>query len=289
MNETFSHSTERARGSVACGRALFRDGLLADCHESMVEALGLQLQAWSGLEAAFVAESDVGASGQAATTERAFVALQRMSYPKIERLRSAAAAIVLPGAVTRARGDWAEYDWIWAEVERLTWFSARRALTPRALKLRRWARGVSAGLIGLLALFVSFRLWGRLRVQASTSYSEAYLAARAIDGLETTEWLLPDGVAGFLDVMLPCARKVHRVRLVNAHNPGFADRASKAVRVTAFSKSGAAVSVEAAFERLSEERSELALQLEADNTTRVRVNVLSHFKSGGGLAEVIIE
>ena len=93
-----------------------------------------------------------------------------------------------------------------------------------------------------------------------------------------------DGV--WIDVMFPTARSVHSVRLVNSHNLFYADRAARAVRVTAFAGPNEAASVEGSFARLTQERSVLDLPLEAKGVTRVRVELLSYFKTGGGLAEV---
>lgn len=279
MSANFADSVQRASGHIARAQTLFRDSFVLDCHEYMVEALQLQVQAWSELE------SDGGSESESESESDAGLArLERAGYRRVDRLRAALRATEAP-----ANGAATDFDWIWAEVERLTRFSARHALTPRARKRRRILRiALAAGAV-LLALFVAARLWGRPRVRASGIHSEPYAAANVNDGLEATEWLLPDGVAGSVDVLFPRARTVQRVHLLNAHNTFHADRAARAVRVTAFSKQGPVASKEGAFEAFSEARSELVLPLEARGVTRIRVEVLTYFKSGGGLAEVEVE
>ncbi|MET0795577.1 MAG: hypothetical protein ABW061_28925 [Polyangiaceae bacterium] len=256
----------------------------------MVKALRLQLQAWGSRETAAAARAETSEEPESgATREQAFLALERANYQKLERLRAALAALDVPASATVAPSISAEADWIWAEVERLTQVSARHSLSARARTWLRWRRVIVLGSLPLFVLLISFRLWGRPRVQASAVYAADFPAANAIDGLEATEWLLPDDTAGSIDVMFPHARTVHRVRLLNAHNRSSADRAARAVRVTAFSNSGPSVSAKGAFKHFSEERSVLELEIEAENVTRVRVQVLSHFASGGGLAEIEVE
>jgi len=73
---------------------------------------------------------------------------------------------------------------------------------------------------------------------------------------------------------------------VNAHNEWYLDRASRKVRVTAYSEAGPVGSVEGEFQKFSQDRSVLDLPLEAQNVVRVRVEVLTFFKRGGGFAEI---
>lgn len=286
MSETFAGSVERARGYIDCARSLFRDGFLSEAHEYMVKSLQVQLLAWGSLPDVAAGSGD---SEPTAVQDRAMAALERSGYRKLERLRAAAAAVesTAPAPVVRARSS--DLDWVWAEVERLTRVSVRQARTPRARKLQRLRRGAFAAVVFVLALLICVRLWGRPRAQASAFYSESYAATNAIDGLEATEWLLPDGASGWIDVRLPRARTVHRVRLLNSHNVFHADRAARAVRVAAFTEQGPAASAEGAFPKFSEQRSVLDLPIEAHDVTRVRVEVLSHFRSGGGLAEIEVD
>ncbi|HEY3253105.1 MAG TPA: hypothetical protein VGJ91_04120 [Polyangiaceae bacterium] len=284
MNATFVGSVERAQRCIERGLTLFRDGFLVECHDAMVEALRLQLGAWSG-----VAESAPSEPAAAhAVHEQAWSALERSGYRRIDRLRAAAQAAELGSASPLARAASTDFDWIWAEVERLTRFSARHALTPRARSLRRFRRGSFSLASVALVLLTCYLLWGRSRAQASAIHSDAFAVKNVVDGLEATEWLLPDGTLGWVDVIPPRARTVHGIRLFNAHNTFYADRATRAVHVTAFTERGPGPSVDGAFAAFSESRSVLDLPLEASDVTRIRVEIVSYFKSGGGLAEIEI-
>jgi hypothetical protein len=285
VNETFASSIARARAFTDCARSLYRDGFLSECHGYMCKALSLHLEAWSDA----ADNADAEPVGLRASRERAFEALARAGYRRIDRLRAAAEAIDSPPGAEVGCPNSVDFDWIWTEVERLAPFSARQALTPRARKLLRLRRGLLAAFSVALALVLAFRIWGRPRAQASAAYADTFSAENAVDGLEATEWLLPDSTAGWVDVILPFARTVKRVRLINAHNRISADRAARAVRVTAFTKQGSSVSVEGAFKHFSEDRSVLDLDLAARDVTRIRVEVLSHFRTGGGLAEVELQ
>jgi hypothetical protein len=285
VNATFARSVDRAQMSIEHGRSLFRDGFLLECHEYMVNALRLQLQAWGSDESG----DEPQQSEPGAAQERALQVLERSGYRRIDRLRAAVRAGDRKSSAPLAQVPSSDFDGIWVEVERLTRFSARHALTPRARTLRRWRCSLLAGASAVLVLLLGYRLWGRPRAQASAIYSERYAARNAIDGLEATEWLLPNGTPGWVELVLPAARTVHGVRLVNAHNTFYADRGTRAVHVTAFSERGPAASADGAFAAFSETRSVLELPLEAHDITRVRIELLSYFKSGGGLAEIEIE
>src|SRR5204863_7138273 len=77
------------------------------------------------------------------------------------------------------------------------------------------------------SLFAWFSHEGRLKVHSSADYSVEFSAHNAIDGLVATEWLLPGGSTGYLDVLLPRRRAVHDVVIVNSHNRRYTDRATK--------------------------------------------------------------
>ena len=280
MSATFAGLVKRAQRSIDGGRALFREGLVSECHGYMINALDLMIAAW--------ASPDSEGEGQnlepAAARERALAALSRVGYRRLDVLRRALA--ITPAGASSVPENVGDVDWLWAEVERLARVSARRAMTPRAQKIARWRWGVAVGATLVVALLFMMSLWGRPRVHASGVISAANPASNVIDGLEATEWLLPDATPGWVDVLFPSSRTVHSVRLLNAHNVFYADRGARAVRVTAFAAQDKVASVEGSFARLTEERSVLDLPLEARGVTRVRVEVLSYFQAGGGLAEV---
>ena len=190
MNATFADSVHRAHRLIDCASALFREGLVPECHGYMVSALNLLLDAWANVSPA----PEPAVLEPVGAAERALTALERAGYRQTARVRAAVTATAVPASLGAApQGD---VEWIWAEVERLARFSARRAMTPRVRKLARWRLGFASSLVLLLALLLSLRLWGRPRVGASADFSAAHPASYALDGLEATEWLLPDATTG---------------------------------------------------------------------------------------------
>jgi hypothetical protein len=281
LSTAFVDSVHRAQRSIDGARALFREGLPAECHVFMGRALHLFLEGWASVGSLESENADPGH-----TRERGLAALERAGYRRTARLRAALILAERSWTDTLAAAPLRDAEWVWAEVEQLARRSARQALSERARKLGRLRIALLSGLALLVVLAISSRLWGRPHARASSIYSVPHAAANAIDGLEATEWLLPDATPGWVDVMFHSARAVHGVTLVNAHNVFYLDRAAQAVRVTAFTERGEAASVEGSFARLSQDRSTIELPLKAEGVTRVRVDVLTYFKLGGGLAEI---
>jgi len=278
-------SLARAELAIESGRALFREGILTECHAYMALALRALLDAW-------VPAHDAAADG--ATTpheqrEQALLTLARSKYRDMPRLTAAYHAVAgeapreaRPAKALRER----DFDCILREVDRLHQFTLR-ALAPA--EARRRFRIRLALVIAPIALVIAMILMAqrtRPRVTASTSYADLYAPELAVDFLEATEWLLPDGTEGWIDLAFRAPRSVRSVTLVNCHNGTFVDRSSGKVRVTAFANDKSVASVEGEFSEISSERAALDLPLVAKDVTRVRVEVLSTLGRGGGFAEV---
>jgi len=270
----------QAERAIASARSLFRDGLVPECHQYMLKAQQALVEAWAPMAN--------GDGEQASDTERALHALERARYRHPERLRAALAA-----AQKSAAGDISgpvnlghDAESVWTELERWNRFSVRHFRSPAERRRVRIKFGIALGLVLLVVLVFYARLWGRPYAHASAVITDEHLASAVLDGMEATEWLLPDNSTGWIDIIPPKPRTLHGVRLTNAHNEYYLDRASRKVRVTAYAETGPVGTVEGEFEKFSQERSVLDLRLEAQNVIRVRVEVLSHFKRGGGFAEI---
>jgi hypothetical protein len=174
----------------------------------------------------------------------------------------------------------------WAEAERLVNYTAKALRSPAERKRRRQvALGAAAALV-VLALVLSARVWGRVRARASAVYNAEFPASYAVDGIESTEWLLPDRTLGWLDVYLPRPRSVRTVEVVNGHNRYYLDRATRKLRVTAYAGNEARGSVEAEFPPTQDKRSARKLKLSAEGVTRLHLEILSYYGAGGTIAEV---
>ncbi len=277
----------RAARAIVMAGALWREGFMSEAHAYMASALRAALKPWfsDGGEA-----SRVQADEQPATHEEALAALARSGYRNVDRLREALLATadvaILERAGLPAVYPPPDFEWIWAEADRLCRFGARRLATPLERKRAR-ARLAFAGALGVVLLGVMFvRVWMRPHVSASGVFSSEFPATYAVDGIESTEWLPPDHAPAWVQLSFSSPRRVHAVLVLNGHNKFHMDRAAERIRVTAFSKTGPVASAEGRFANLTADRSPLNLAIDAERVTDVRVDILSYFGNGGALAEV---
>jgi hypothetical protein len=281
-------AVEEAARALESARALFRARLIPECHAYMVVALRALLRLWATKDGTETPSGDTPSG--ATDEEKALAALERAGYRRMDRLKSAltatAGVATEPGAATPPEGD---FEASWAEVERLYRFTRRSVMPPAKRKRARILLASGLGLVVVLAVIVAVRLWIRPRVIASAVLGWEFPASYAMDGLEATEWLLPDRTPGWVDIVFSSSRTVKRVRIFNVHNRYFADRSSEKIRVTAFDDWHALGSAEGRFEKIKSERSVLELNLAAEGVKRLRVEVLSSFSLGGGVAEVEVD
>ena len=280
-------SMARAQLAIASGRALFQGGILEESAAYSALALESLLDAWA------FNPSPQGEQSEAATTpserrEQALVLLARAKYRRIARLTAAYRAVAseAPGQPRSATLGERELDSIWPEVNRLNRFSWQK-LAPAETR-RRLYIGLAVVLVPIAVIAGSVFAFQRARpkVVASVAYNETYPPEQAVDGLEATEWLLPDGTNGWIDLIFKKPRSVKSVTLVNCHNGGFVDRSSGKVRVTAFSGDKIVATADGEFDKVSGERAALDLPLVGRDITRVRAEALSVLGRGGGFAEV---
>jgi hypothetical protein len=287
MSKSPIEQAHEGRRQIDSAGALFRDGLVDEAHAYMTRALHETLEAW--VLAAPKDETDCSDSSPESKARRATGMLAGARYRAIDRLKAALVATTdgerrpLPTHPRVAKPD---FEWIWAEAERLSRFTVRHFTPPLVRKRARRRAAIALGVGALVVLAFLGRLWGRPRVMASTTFSPEYPVSLAVDGIDSTEWLLPDGALGWLQIAFRSPRRIESVRVTNAHNRTYLDRGAKQVKLTAFSEQGPVGSAEGRFERVTSERSELDIPLRAERVTYLRVEVLSYFGLGGGLAEV---
>jgi len=279
MTTAVTDSLGRARRAITSCRALWREGLMPESEVFVAEALGLLVGAW--------VPEDAAASAPAPREEAALAALERARYRTLGRLKEALAAThdTKRGSDAPAAKLGAGFETIAAEVEHLYAFTVRRLAPPLTVRQRRLRLGLALGAAALFVGVLVWRLWLRPHATASAVYSPKYPASQAIDGMDATEWLLPDRTLGWLELRFP-SRKVRKVALVNAYNAYYKDRGAERVTVTAYGPKGKLASTQGRFAKLSGDRKPLVLSLNADGVTRLRVEVQSYFAMGGGLAEV---
>ncbi len=280
MNPSARQALEEARRALDCGRALFRENLMPECDAHFARALTTLLLAWKPEPPAQAGPEDEPQDARAAT----LAALASAGYPKIERLKAVWSAVLgAQGRESAAPAAGGVDLATWTEIERLYRFTAWHLDPP--LRRPRVRSFLVAGAIAAVALSaaVAWRLWGRTVATASAVYSSAHAAANAIDGLDATEWLLPDAELGWLQLSFPSPRSLEHVRLLNAHNAHYQDRGCQKVVVTLYCHSRQVGGAEGVFPA---PKTYLDFDLRADCVTHLRVEVLSYFKMGGGLAEI---
>jgi hypothetical protein len=154
---------------------------------------------------------------------------------------------------------------------------------------RRWIRARRAGLVVGALMAGALVYWQqsrevKLTPRASSFFGTAYVPANATDGYVASNWLLPDGTAGWLDVTFD-RRKVTTIELVNVQGMSHygtletsIELYSGARRVRAFD-----LSLRASLGTPNPTRAALLAREPID---RIRINVRTYHDLGGGLAEV---
>lgn len=157
-------------------------------------------------------------------------------------------------------------------------------------------RQVRVGLLVVVAAFaVAVGLRARLAMHPATMAS-GFLAttpgfppAKAVDGDPVTEWLLPLGAAGWIDVHFDHPRPLRAVRLLNAHNRTHNDLATRDYRIEVFAAGRLAGTAQGVFSGISPTGTWARHAIAAAGATRVRVWVDTFHGAGGGLGEIQFE
>ncbi|MEM9195074.1 MAG: hypothetical protein AAGF12_38235, partial [Myxococcota bacterium] len=162
-------------------------------------------------------------------------------------------------------------------------------LTMSGIWARRFVRnGIAMVLVGV-ALFFLLQQPPPVEAEASASFDYRYPAAAVLDGrwdAITSEWLLPYGATGWLELRFADAKQLQNLRIKNCSHPPHGTSGSKAIRVEFFvgddlqtSRTGqfGAPDVNSPWYELNE------LDVSVD---RIRVHIDSFYASGGGLAEI---
>ncbi len=170
---------------------------------------------------------------------------------------------------------------------------APASMTPGQLS---WTRASRLGFAGLIAIVVAVGLYFALRpahgvtATATGQYNAEFTPEKAIDGDAATEWLLPDRRQGSLDVRITPAQHVDTVRLKNSHNRHYNDRATREYTVEIYRHGDApdhpSKTIQGQWTTLSPRPDWTEHAVDVDDVERIRVNVRTWHRNGGGLAEI---
>jgi hypothetical protein len=129
-----------------------------------------------------------------------------------------------------------------------------------------------------------------VRAEASASYGERFPPANAVDGRNETEWLLPDRTTGWLDLWLGPPRKVKAIKVLNAHNGPYDDRATKEWHVEVYGKGAQlAKAIDGSFPEFSNDPQSVTIPIDAGDVERIRFEIRGFHRTGGGVAEIEVK
>lgn len=173
-----------------------------------------------------------------------------------------------------------------------------RALGPSLTSLDdvRALRQVRVGFLAAIVLASAVvglraRLGARPAAVASAflSTTPGFPPGKAVDGDPVTEWILPLGAAGWIDVHLDRPRAIRAVRLLNAHNRTHNDLATRDYRVEVFAGGRLVGAAQGMFSGISPTGAWASHPIAARDVTRVRVWVDTFHGAAGGLGEVEVQ
>ena len=161
--------------------------------------------------------------------------------------------------------------------------------TPGKVIVARWIRVGSVVALAAAATLPFWSLRGVTDVRTSGNYDEAmHEAHRVVDGNPATEWLLPTNTGGWVEVAFH-PRTVKTVKVLNAHNPPYLDRAAQDFRVEGYRDGQIVHTSKHKFTKLDDNPQWMTIPLPKVRLDTVRIVVETFHKRGGGLAEVVIE
>ncbi len=146
-------------------------------------------------------------------------------------------------------------------------------------------------LVATAAVGLRARLGMRPAAVASAFLSTppGFPPAKAVDNDPVTEWILPLGAPGWIDVHLDRPRSIRAVRLLNAHNRTHNDLATRDYRVEAFAGGRLVGAAQGMFSGISPAGTWARHPIAASGVTRVRVWVDTFHGAAGGLGEIVVE
>lgn len=171
------------------------------------------------------------------------------------------------------------------------------AVAPYSLDTRSLRRAQirrAGAIVGYAIAAVCLVVWFLRRpttmsAEASGSYNATFFPSRALDGDITSEWLLPDRTSGWIDIEISPPRAVHVVRLMNARNVPYNDRATNQFRVESSFKGAPLFGVDDAFAGFSTQPVWREIRMDGQVVDHIKVIVRSWHESGAGFAEITIE
>jgi hypothetical protein len=168
------------------------------------------------------------------------------------------------------------------------WLRTKDVVGQQRLRIRRatFLTGVAI-LVGLVLLVLLIP--HALQVNVSSQYSAEFEGKNVIDGSSTSEWLLPDAKLGWVELRFRNPRQVHNIRVQNAVNRHYRDRATRAFNLDVFRGDKKVAALKGEFPPIGVGNRSLSFPLTTQGIDRVLLSVESFHGSGGGIAEIELD
>lgn len=124
---------------------------------------------------------------------------------------------------------------------------------------------------------------------ASAAYSEEFDAPMAIDGDPVTEWCLPDGELGTLNLVFNRKRRIDAVSITNGHNRHYMDRAIKKARLTLYDGKRVLEAHDIELPGIEPQHKPRRIALSGERATRLQLEIKEFDGTGSALAEIQVE
>jgi len=159
------------------------------------------------------------------------------------------------------------------------------SLSRRAIIVRRSA-WIFAGLVCVGLVGEATLVHDRIEAVASERYSVSHAANNVLDGNNATEWLARDDSPAWIELRFRDPISVSAVRVVNARNAPFEDRATKDLEVTLFNDDHELRKATLTLPGVGQEPDGHSIAIAGSRVTRVRLSALSYYGKGAGFAEI---
>lgn len=152
-----------------------------------------------------------------------------------------------------------------------------------------------AGMAGLALAVIGFTVWQirkpvSLKVEASTSWGARFAPANVVDGVDSTEWLLPDNAGGWIELAPAKPRPFKRLKVLNGKNSGNPDRAVLEADVEVWSGGRPVKVIPTNLGPFTLKPEWRTIELGVDGPVeKVRIVVKTWAGQGGALAEAYLE
>jgi hypothetical protein len=157
---------------------------------------------------------------------------------------------------------------------------------PRKIVVARWVRVVGTLAVVAAGLFTFVSIWTAVDVRPSASFSEDLHGPKnLVDGKTKTEWLLPNGVSGWVDVSFR-PRKLNKIAVMNAHNLPYSDRGTQDFRIELYRDKKQVFTSKQKFPKFDEKEVWITVPVPGIEADTIKLVIESHHKHGGGFAEL---